>query len=181
MNFLPTPIEGLLIVEPGILRDNRGYFFESFNQKEFEKSGITCDFVQDNQSMSNKGVLRGLHFQLPPFEQGKLVRVARGSVLDIVADIRKSSATFGKHFSIELNDQTSRMLWIPPGFAHGFLTLEDDTIFLYKCSGFYNKASESGIRFDDPDLNIAWGEKNPILSEKDLQLQSWKEFINSGS
>jgi len=181
MTFHPTPFEGLLIVEPKIFRDSRGYFFESFNQSDFDTSGIVADFVQDNQSLSNKGVLRGLHFQLPPFEQGKLVRVARGSVLDIAVDIRRSSSTFGRYYSIELNDKENRMLWIPPGFAHGFVTLEDNTLFLYKCSGLYNKNSESGIRYDDPDLKIDWNERNPVLSEKDLRLQSWKEFLNTGS
>ncbi len=177
MNFIPTPFEGLIILEPKIFRDSRGYFFESFNRSEFEKNISTFDFVQDNQSMSNKGALRGLHFQDLPFEQGKLVRVVKGSILDITVDIRKTSPTFGKYFALELNDRTNQMLWIPPGFAHGFLTLEDQTIFLYKCTNFYDKAAERGIRFDDPDLNIQWKEKKPILSEKDLQLQSWKEFI----
>jgi dTDP-4-dehydrorhamnose 3,5-epimerase len=122
-------------------------------------------------------VLRGLHLQLPPYEQGKLVRVTRGAVMDVTVDTRKSSATFGKYFSIELNDRNHRILWIPAGFAHGFLTLEDNTIFLYKCTNFYNKSAESGIRFDDPDLNIQWGAPNPVLSGKDLQLPSWKVFI----
>jgi dTDP-4-dehydrorhamnose 3,5-epimerase len=177
MNFVHTPFEGLIILEPRIFRDDRGYFFESFNKSDFEKQNIPFDFVQDNQSLSNKGALRGLHFQTPPFEQGKLIRVVKGSVWDIVVDIRKTSATFGKYFALELNDRTNQMLWIPPGFAHGFLTLEDQTIFLYKCTNFYNKSAESGIRYDDPDLAIQWKEKKPVLSEKDLQLQSWKEFI----
>jgi len=177
MNFIPTPFEGLIILEPKIFRDDRGYFFESFNTEDFKKHNIAFDFVQDNQSLSNKGVLRGLHFQKPPFEQGKLIRVVKGSVWDIAVDIRKTSSTFGKYFALELNDRNNQMLWIPPGFAHGFLTLEDNTIFLYKCTNFYNKTAESGIRYDDPDLNIQWSQKNTILSEKDLQLQSWKEFI----
>ncbi len=177
MNFIRTPFEGLIILEPKIFRDNRGYFYESFNKTELEKHISPISFVQDNQSLSNKGILRGLHFQDPPFEQGKLVRVVKGSILDITVDIRKSSPTFGKYFTLELNDRANQMLWIPPGFAHGFLTLEDQTIFLYKCTNFYDKTAERGIRFDDPDLNIQWNEKNPVLSEKDLQLQSWKEFI----
>ncbi len=176
MNFTHTPFEGLIILEPKVFHDDRGYFFESFNKAEFEKHGVPFDFVQDNQSLSNKGVLRGLHFQNPPFEQGKLIRVVKGSVRDIVVDIRKSSATFGKYFALELNDRTHQMLWIPPGFAHGFLTLEDHTIFIYKCTNFYNKIAESGIRYNDPDLAIQWNEKDPVLSEKDLQLQSWKEY-----
>ena len=176
MNFIRTDFEGLIILEPVIIRDNRGYFFESFNKSDFEKHNIPFDFVQDNQSLSNKSILRGLHFQNPPFEQGKLIRVVKGSVLDITVDIRKTSPTFGKYFALELNDRTNQMLFVPPGFAHGFLTLEDQTIFLYKCTTLYNKAAENGIRFDDPDLNIEWNGKNPVLSEKDLQLQSWKEF-----
>jgi dTDP-4-dehydrorhamnose 3,5-epimerase len=177
MNFISTPFEGLIILEPNVFKDDRGYFFESFNKSEFEKHNIAYDFVQDNQSLSNKGVLRGLHFQNPPFEQGKLIRVVRGSVLDVAVDIRKSSPTFGNYFALELNDRTNQMLWIPPGFAHGFVALENETVFLYKCTNLYNKKAESGIRFDDPDLNIDWRQKNPLLSEKDLQLQSWKEFV----
>ena len=177
MNFIDTPFEGLIILEPKIFHDDRGYFFESFNKADFEKHNIPFTFVQDNQSLSNKGVLRGLHFQNPPYEQGKLIRVIKGSVLDVVVDIRKSSPTFGKHFSLELNDRSHHILWIPPGFAHGFLALEDETIFLYKCTNFYNKDAESGIRFNDPDLDIDWREKKPVLSGKDIQLQSWKEFI----
>lgn len=180
MNFLATPFEGLLIVEPKIFRDDRGYFFESFNAADFKKNGILVDFVQDNQSLSNKCVLRGLHFQNPPHEQGKLIRVVRGAVLDVTVDIRKSSPTFGKHFSIELTAENNKMLWIPSGFAHGFVTLENDTIFLYKCTGLYNKSAESGIRYDDPDLGIEWGENSPVISEKDLQLPFLKEIISLG-
>jgi len=178
MNFIFTPLEGLVIIEPKIFHDDRGYFFESFNQSEFEKNGIQADFIQDNQSLSHKGVLRGLHFQNAPFEQGKLVRVTRGAVLDVAVDIRKKSKTLGKYLSFELNDSNHRMLWIPAGFAHGFATLEDNTVFNYKCTQFYSKDSESGIRFDDPDLNIDWKISNPILSDKDLQLLSWKKFIH---
>jgi dTDP-4-dehydrorhamnose 3,5-epimerase len=178
MNFIFTPLEGLVIIEPKIFHDDRGYFFESFNQSEFAENDIPTNFVQDNQSLSYKGVLRGLHFQNAPYEQGKLVRVTRGAVLDVAVDIRKKSQTFGKHFSVELNDQNHRMLWIPPGFAHGFATLEDHTVFIYKCTRFYSKASESGIRFDDPDLNIDWKISKPILSDKDLQLLSWKQHIH---
>jgi len=181
MTFHTTPFEGLLILEPRIFRDNRGYFFESYNQSAFDQVAKPVGFVQDNQSMSNKGVLRGLHFQRAPYGQGKLVRVARGAVLDIAVDIRKTSSTFGNFFSMELNDKTNTMLWIPEGFAHGFLTLEDNTLFLYKCSGQYNKESESGIRYDDPELKINWNENNPVLSEKDLQLPSWKDFLKSVS
>ncbi len=178
MNFITTPFEGLIIIEPKIFRDHRGYFFESYNKAEFIKNGIPVEFVQDNQSFSNKGVLRGLHFQLRPYEQGKLIRVVNGGVLDVCVDIRKSSSTFGKYFSIELNERNQQMLWIPAGFAHGFLTLEDNTLFLYKCTTLYSKDSERGIRYDDPEINIEWGEKNPVLSEKDLQLPLLKELIS---
>ena len=178
MNFKKTPLDGLIIVEPKVYHDDRGYFFESFNQSDFEKNEIGLNFVQDNQSYSHKGVLRGLHFQAPPFEQGKFVRVARGAVLDIAVDVRRKSKTFGTHFAIELNDRDHQMLWIPPGFAHGFVTLEDHTIFSYKCTGFYHQPSERGIRYDDPDLNIRWMEKKPTLSQKDLELMSWKQFVD---
>lgn len=178
MNFITTPFEGLIIIEPTIFRDHRGYFFESYNKDAFKKNGIPVEFMQDNQSLSNKGVLRGLHFQLPPFEQGKLIRVSAGAVLDICVDIRKSSSTFGKYFSIMLNGKENKMLWIPPGFAHGFLTLEDETVFLYKCTNLYNKESEKGIRYDDPDLDIKWGESKPLLSDKDLELPLLKDLIS---
>ena len=178
MNFVATPLEGLMVIEPKVFRDHRGYFFESYNRTEFVKNGIPADFVQDNQSFSNKGVLRGLHFQIPPFAQGKLVRVVKGAVLDVCVDIRKSSSTFGKYFSVELSDNNRKMLWIPAGFAHGFLTLEDDTLFLYKCTNVYDKNSEQGIRYNDPELNIQWNEKNPVLSEKDLELPLLKELSN---
>ena len=141
MEFIETGISDLFIIQPKVFGDERGYFFESFSQKEFGKiSDLT--FVQDNQSLSNKGVLRGLHFQAPPFAQGKLVRVVTGSVLDVVVDIRKNSSTYGEMFSIELNADNKTMFWIPPGFAHGFSTLADNTIFQYKCTNLYNKESE---------------------------------------
>jgi dTDP-4-dehydrorhamnose 3,5-epimerase len=180
MKFTPAPLNGLVIIEPKVFPDDRGFFFESYNKNVFAQNEISTEYVQDNQSISKKGVLRGLHFQLAPHEQGKLVSVVRGAVIDVAVDIRKSSATFGKHFAIELNDQNRLLLWIPAGFAHGFVTLEDNTIFTYKCNNFYNKQSESGIRFDDADLKINWIEKNPILSDKDLQLMSWKEFSGLG-
>lgn len=178
MNFKSTPLEGLIIVEPKVFHDDRGFFFESYNKDEFEKNGIHVDFLQDNQSLSNKGVLRGLHFQHAPFEQGKLVRVSQGAVLDVTVDIRKNSKTLGTCFAIELNAVEHRMLWIPAGFAHGFVTLEDQTVFLYKCTNLYHKASEGGIRYDDPDLAIPWNEKKPIVSDKDLQLMTWKHYVS---
>lgn len=167
MQVIPTDFEGLFIVQPKCFEDARGYFFESYNENEFKKSGLNLNFVQDNQSLSQKGVLRGMHFQNPPHAQGKLVRVIKGAVLDVVIDIRKKSTTFGKSFAIELNEQNKTMLYIPEGFAHGFLTLEDNTIFFYKCTNFYNKASEDCILWNDPALNINWGISNPLVSEKD--------------
>lgn len=167
MQVIPTEFEGLYIIQPKCFEDERGYFFESYNENEFKKAGLHLNFVQDNQSLSQKGVLRGMHFQNPPFAQGKLVRVIKGAVLDIVVDIRKKSPTFGKHFALELNEQNKTMLYIPEGFAHGFLTLQDNTIFFYKCTNFYNKAAEDCILWNDPALNINWGISNPLVSEKD--------------
>ncbi|MCE3278795.1 MAG: dTDP-4-dehydrorhamnose 3,5-epimerase [Bacteroidetes bacterium] len=167
MEVLATGIADLLIIQPKVFEDNRGYFFESYNKKAFEKNGINANFVQDNQSLSQKGILRGLHFQAPPHAQGKLVSVTKGSVLDIAVDIRKGSSTYGKYFSIELNERNKTMLWIPEGFAHGFLTIEDQTIFTYKCTNFYNKESEGSIIWNDPEIGIDWGVTDPVLSEKD--------------
>tara|TARA_B110000977_G_scaffold57405_1_gene77919 strand:+ start:6713 stop:7255 length:543 start_codon:yes stop_codon:yes gene_type:complete len=176
MNIIKTPIENLLVLEPKVFEDERGYFFESFNKKKLEDIGIKESFVQDNQSLSNKNVLRGLHFQAPPFAQGKLVRVIKGSVLDIAVDIRKESATYGKYFSIILSEQNKKMFWIPPGFAHGFLTLEDQTIFSYKCSGDYNPSSEGSLLWNDPQLNIEWNIDEPIVSAKDQEAQAFTSF-----
>lgn len=161
---------GPVIIEPKVFADSRGYFFESYNDLLCERLGISSAFCQDNESFSSRHVLRGLHFQNPPYEQGKLVRVVLGSVLDVVVDIRKNSPELGKTFSIELNSENKKMLWIPPGFAHGFITLSDNTIFLYKCTKSYNKESESGIIWNDKTLNIDWGIQNPLVSEKDLLL-----------
>lgn len=176
MQIEETEIDGLLIVKPSVFSDSRGHFFESYNQKKFMDLGLNLNFVQDNQSVSQKNVLRGLHFQNPPNAQGKLVRVTNGSVLDVAVDIRKNSKTFGKHFKIELSEKNNLMLWIPEGFAHGFLTLEDNTIFLYKCTNFYNKASENALIWNDPILNIDWGTNTPLLSDKDLVAQLFKNF-----
>lgn len=179
MEILNTEIPGLLIVKPDVFTDQRGYFFESYNSSKFAALGIDVDFVQDNESRSMKGVLRGLHFQKEPFAQGKLVRVIRGAVLDVAVDLRKDSPTFGKWASIELTGNNKLMYWIPAGFAHGFLTLEDDTVFTYKCSGLYNKEAESAICWNDPDLRIEWGIEDPILSEKDKSAQSFSDYIRS--
>lgn len=169
MQFTQTAIEGLIVIQPVVFEDERGYFFESFNASKFAKAGIDQNFVQDNQSKSQKGVLRGLHFQNPPYAQGKLVRVIKGAVLDVAVDIRKNSPTYGKHFKIKLTEQNKTALWIPPGFAHGFATLEDDTIFSYKCTNVYNKDSEGSILWNDPELGIDWEVNSPILSEKDTK------------
>ena len=176
MDIIKTEIEGLNIITPRVLVDDRGYFFESWNKSEFNKNGITDEFLQDNQSLSNKGVLRGLHFQNPPYDQGKLVRVIRGSVLDVAVDIRKNSPTYGEHIMVHLNEDNKRMFWIPPGFAHGFLTLEDNTIFSYKCTNIYNKESEGTLMWNDEDLKIDWHTTTPIVSDKDEQGIKFKNF-----
>ncbi len=176
MEIIKTPIEGLLVINPKIFEDDRGYFFEIWSEESFAKNGLDLDFVQDNQSLSGKGVLRGLHFQNPPFAQGKLVRVIKGAVLDVVVDVRKESNTYGQYFSIELNEENKTIFWIPPGFAHGFITLQDDTIFTYKCTGVYNSASEETLLWSDKDLNIDWGAIKPLVSDKDLVAGSFKNF-----
>lgn len=176
MKFETTFIKGLVVIEPRIIEDERGYFFESHNAQKFKENGVNLDFVQDNQSLSQKNVLRGLHFQNPPFQQGKLVRVIKGAVIDVAVDIRKNSKTYGQHFSIELTEQNKKIFWIPPGFAHGFVSVEEDTIFHYKCTGLYNKASEDSLIWNDPDLDIDWGVTNPIVSEKDQKSNFFKNF-----
>ena len=178
MEIIKTPLEGLLIIKPDVFEDERGYFFESFNYEKFLKIGLDLKFVQDNESKSKKGVLRGLHFQAPPFAQGKLVRVMRGSVLDVAVDIRKASPTYGKWESIVLSGQNKWMYWIPAGFAHGFATLEDDTIFFYKCTNGYNKASEGSILWNDGDLSINWDVADPVISEKDRVSPRFREFVS---
>jgi len=178
MEVLKTKIPDLYILKPKVFEDQRGYFFESYNKEEFLRLGIDQNFVQDNESKSMKGVLRGLHYQKPPFTQGKLVRVMRGSVLDVAVDLRKNSPTYGQWSSVELTQDNKWMYWVPPGFAHGFVTLEDNTVFFYKCTNVYNKASEGSIRWNDPDLNINWNIDNPILSEKDQQASLFKDFIS---
>ena len=179
MQITKTKIPGLLIIKPQIFEDTRGYFFESYNKQKFIEAGIHLNFVQDNESKSEKGVLRGLHFQNPPHAQGKLVRVMRGSVLDVAVDIRKDSPTYGQWDSIVLSGENKMMYWIPEGMAHGFLTLEDDTIFFYKCTNVYHKESEGSICWNDPTLNIDWGIENPILSEKDQNLPRLNEINNN--
>ncbi len=178
MEIIPTEIEGLAVIKHNVFGDDRGFFMESFNKKDFQNLGITPDFVQDNLSKSSANVVRGLHLQNPPFDQGKLVRVITGSVLDVVVDIRNSSATYGKVFKIELTEENKLSLWVPPGFAHGFATLKDDTVFSYKCTNYYSKAHEQTIVWNDSDLNIDWQVANPILSEKDKQGIAFNLFLS---
>jgi len=178
MNLIETAIPGLLIIEPKVWKDNRGYFFESYNKKVLQDAGITADFVQDNQSFSHRGTLRGLHGQADPFAQGKLVRVIQGRVIDIAVDIRKNSPTYGQYVSAELTGDNFKMFWIPPGFLHGFATLEDNTIFSYKVTNLYDKASEIGVIWDDHQLNIDWQlpKNEVILSDKDTTLPLFSDF-----
>ncbi|HCN84184.1 MAG TPA: dTDP-4-dehydrorhamnose 3,5-epimerase [Sphingobacteriaceae bacterium] len=178
MNFIETHIKDLLIIEPTVWKDDRGYFYESYSKKLFKSKGIDIEFVQDNQSLSHLGALRGLHAQAPPFAQGKLVRVMQGKVLDVAVDIRKDSPTYGQNFTTELSGENHKILWIPAGFVHGFVTLENNTIFTYKVSGLYDKASEIGLRWNDPDLNINWGidPADTIISDKDKILPFLKDF-----
>ena len=176
MKTTNTKIKGLMIIEPDIFKDERGSFFESWNLKNFKEIGIEDNFVQDNQSFSSKGVLRGLHFQNQPYAQAKLVRVIRGSVLDVAVDLRSNSPTYGKHYSIVLSDKNFKSFYIPIGFAHGFVALEDNTIFSYKCSDMYNKESEGCLLWNDQDLGIDWNINNPIISQKDMQGLYFKDF-----
>ena len=181
MQLIETPLKDLLVIQPKVFEDSRGYFLESYNKDVFARHNITDDFMQDNQSLSQKNVLRGLHFQNPPYAQAKLVRVIKGAVLDVVVDIRSKSFTYGKSYALLLTEQNRTMLYVPEGFAHGFLVKEDNTIFSYKCSRLYNKDSEGAISWNDPDLNIDWtlGGEMPILSEKDKAAPLFRNFISS--
>lgn len=176
MQIRETSIAGLVEIFPRVFEDDRGFFFESYNEALFKKLGLPTNFVQDNQSFSIKGVVRGLHFQNEPFAQGKLVRVISGRVLDVAVDIRPDSPTFGKHEVFELRSDTNNMAYVPGGFAHGFVALED-SVFSYKCTNVYNKGAESGILWNDPDLGIDWGIENPIVSEKDMILPTLKSLF----
>ena len=182
MNIIKTEIEGVVIIEPKIFGDDRGYFFESFSQKEFEEKVSKTTFVQDNESKSKYGVLRGLHFQKPPYAQAKLVHVVMGKVLDIAVDIRENSPTFGKHVSVELSEENKRQLFIPRGFAHGFVVLSGGAIFQYKCDNYYAPDYEGGILWSDPALGIDWKipMEDVILSEKDKKLKMINELRVSG-
>lgn len=178
MKFDKCDIDGLILITPTAYDDSRGVFFEAYNREVFRKNGIDADYLQDNQSISRPGVIRGLHFQRQPHSQGKLVRVVHGRILDVVVDIRKSSPTYGKHFSIELSAENKQQLWIPPGFAHGFsVPVATGAVVLYKCDKLYHKESEAGIRFDDPELNIDWkiDIQKAIVSDKDLRLPAFRE------
>jgi dTDP-4-dehydrorhamnose 3,5-epimerase len=181
MPFTQTPIKDLVIFEPRVFEDERGYFFESYNQKLFEENGIDTKFIQDNQSKSSLGVLRGIHFQKPPFAQAKLVRVLSGKVLDVAVDLRPESATFGEYFAIELTTENKKQLFIPRGFGHGFVVLSQTAEFAYKCDNLYSKEHESGIIYNDSDLKIDWQIETSelIISDKDQQLKSFVEFKNS--
>lgn len=176
MNIIHTPLEGCFVIEPQVFGDARGSFMESYNQQKFP---VDVQFVQDNQSISQKGVLRGLHFQKGEHAQAKLVRVIRGEVLDVAVDIRPNSKTFGQHFSIVLNEENNKQLFVPRGFAHGFAVLKDDTIFAYKCDNFWNKEAESGIMYNDPDIAIDWmlKEDEILLSDKDEILPNLKSLV----
>lgn len=169
MKVIKTDIEGVLIIEPVVFEDERGYFFESYNKEDLKKQGVDYDFIQDNQSKSCYGTIRGIHFQKGEYAQAKLVRVLEGKVLDVAVDLRKNSKTFGKYVSVELSAENRRQLMIPRGFGHGFSVLSETAVFAYKCDNVYNKASEGGLRFDDPSLEIDWkiDLNKAVLSEKD--------------
>lgn len=169
MKKIITKIDGLFVIEPDVYFDDRGYFFESFNKRNLENLGLTYNFVQDNISKSKKGTIRGLHYQVGEFAQGKLCQVLYGEVLDVAVDIRFGSKTFGKYYSIILSENNHKQFWIPPGFAHGFSVLSEEAIFHYKCTNYYNKKSERAIKFSDSSLNIDWKVEVPLVSPKDLQ------------
>ena len=178
MEVIQTAIEGLVIIEPKIFKDARGYFFESFSQREFDEKVRKINFVQDNESMSGYGVMRGLHFQWPPFTQSKLVRCVKGRVLDVAVDIRKGSPTYGRHMAIELSEENHRQFFVPRGFAHGFAVLSKTAVFQYKCDNFYTPEADSGISLQDESLGIDWRIpiSHAILSEKDTKHLCLKDF-----
>ncbi len=180
MNIIKTDIPGVVILEPRIFKDSRGYFFESYSKREFDSQVRPVDFVQDNQSMSTRGVIRGLHFQAPPFAQSKLVRCVRGAVLDVAVDIRRGSPTYGHHVAVELSEENQRQFFVPRGFAHGFAVLSDVAVFQYKCDNYYHPEAEGGISIADTSLGIDW-RFNPteaILSDKDLRHPLLADFIS---
>lgn len=178
MNVIKTDIEGVVVIEPRVFDDARGYFFESYSKRRFDEVVRPIEFVQDNESMSTRGVIRGLHFQRPPFSQSKLVRCVRGAVLDVVVDIRRGSPTYGRHIAVELTDENRRQLFVPRGFAHGFAVLSDEAVFQYKCDSYYHPESEGGISIADHSLGIDWriDPAEAILSEKDLRNPMFSDF-----
>jgi len=176
MKVSKTNIEGLLLIEPDLFSDDRGCIFESFSEEKYAKLGLDINFVQDNISHSKKRTVRGLHYQVGEKAQGKLCQVISGNVLDVAVDIRFGSPTFGKHYVHMLNTEKKMQIWIPPGFAHGFSVLSDESIFSYKCTNYYSKEHESSIIFNDSDLNIDWQVKNPVVSEKDLKAKKFSEI-----
>ena len=173
--FTILAVPDVILVEPKVFGDERGFFLESYKKTDFVSAGIDVEFVQDNHSLSQKGVVRGLHYQLPPKAQGKLVRVIKGAILDVAVDIRKDSPTFKQWIAEELSEDNNKMLYIPSGFAHGFLTLTDEVHLLYKCTDEYSADHDAGIRWNDPELNISWGISDPIVSEKDKKLPLFKD------
>jgi dTDP-4-dehydrorhamnose 3,5-epimerase len=177
--FKKLNIPGLILIEPQVFEDERGFFLETYKEKDFKKNGIKEKFLQENHSKSKKGVLRGLHFQKEPFAQGKLIRVIRGEIFDVAVDIRKRSKTYGKWLGINLSDKNKKMLYIPPGFAHGFCVLSNFAEVVYKCTKPYSLKHEGGIRWDDKALNIKWPVKNPIVSKKDLKWPPFKDLKNN--
>lgn len=172
------PLKGLVLLQPDVFHDARGYFTETWNRRHFETAGLPLDFVQDNLSRSTQGVLRGMHFQAPPFGQGKLVQVLEGEVQDIVIDIRLNSPSYGQYFSIILSEQNHTIMYVPPGFAHGFLVLSDIAIFSYKCTGPYDKASEGGLKWNDPALELPWQIHDPLVAEKDMLFPDFNDFAS---
>lgn len=178
MNVIKTDIEGVVVIEPSVFDDARGYFFESYSKRRFDEVVRPIEFVQDNESMSTRGVIRGLHFQRPPFSQSKLVRCVRGAVLDVVVDIRRGSPTYGRHIAVELTGENRRQLFVPRGFAHGFAVLSDEAVFQYKCDNYYHPESEGGISIADHSLGIDWriDPAEAILSEKDLRNPMFSDF-----
>lgn len=176
MEIKKLEIEGLVLFTPNIFKDNRGYFLETYRRWYLNEAGITHDFVQENESFSFLGVIRGLHFQVPPHSQAKLVRVVKGKVIDVAVDLRKNSSTFGKYAMVELDDITKKSFYIPAGFAHGFISLADETILQYKCSDYYCKECERTLAWNDPHLAIPWNYANPILSDKDINAMSFADF-----
>jgi dTDP-4-dehydrorhamnose 3,5-epimerase len=178
MKIIKTKLEGLIVIQPDVFADQRGYFFESFSEKKYLDNGINAQFVQDNISKSQKSTIRGLHYQAGEMAQGKLCQVICGKVLDVAVDIRKGSPTYGKYHSEVLSDENHLQMWIPPGFAHGFSVLSDEAVFMYKCAQYYSKEHERGIRYNDPELKIDWQVNNPIVSEKDMKSVFFADIQN---